>query len=65
MFGEIAANLQVLNIPKPLPVSKKSVVSITKILFINIILRTLSRASNNISILILLPSDAEVGTKNS
>ena len=41
MFGVIAANLQVLNIPKPLPVSKKSVVSSTKILFTNIILRTL------------------------
>ena len=50
MFGVIAANLQVLNIPKPLPVSRKSVVSSTKILFTNIILRTLSRASNNISI---------------
>ena len=42
MFGVIAANLQVLNILKSLPVSKKSVVSSTKILFTNIILRTLS-----------------------
>ena len=42
MFGAIAANLQVLNILKPLPVSKKPVVSSTKILFTNIILRILS-----------------------
>lgn len=33
MIGMKAANLQVLNTPKPLPVSKESVASSTKMLF--------------------------------